>query len=470
MLIPFQDMLNRYYNPAKAQGFAKVLLALLLSIAFSAQGIAQPDTAQTDIQNASAPTVAVDSNTVASGGTADVPAQEGGIPSSAEAIAAGESLFENNCTQCHAINEVVVGPALGGVHERRPVEWLIKFIKNSQQVIQSGDQYAVNLYNQYNKTQMPAFNFKDDQILSIVAYIKDQTGKAPATAVAGGGGDGQVVQVSQDLPGYVYAIFAILGVVLLLVLAVLFLVIAVLRKHLGQKEGLSAADKEMIDGGVSFRQMVTSRPFLFLVIFLFTAVVFKNVIDGLYSIGVAQGYMPTQPIAYSHKLHAGTYQIDCNYCHTSVYKGKSANIPSANICMNCHNTIKTDSEEIAKIYDAIGWDKENKEYIEGYEQKPIEWKRIHNLPDLVYFNHSQHTNVGGIECQTCHGPIQEMEVVYQYSSLTMGWCINCHRETEVKTANNGYYDKLVELHEASKAVGNMKVEDIGGLECARCHY
>jgi hypothetical protein len=203
---------------------------------------------------------------------------------------------------------------------------------------------------------------------------------------------------------------------------------------------------------------------------LFTAVVFKNVIDGLYSVGVAQGYMPTQPIAYSHKLHAGTYQINCNYCHTSVYKGKSANIPSANICMNCHNAIKTESPEIAKIYEAIGWDPESRSYIEGYEQKPIEWVRIHNLPDLAYFNHSQHTNVGGIDCQTCHGPIQEMEVVYQYSTLTMGWCINCHRETEVNTADNAYYDKLVELHEESKAVGNLKVEDIGGLECSRCHY
>ena len=130
--------------------------------------------------------------------------------------------------------------------------------------------------------------------------------------------------------------------------------------------------------------------------------------------------------------------------------------------MNCHSSIVkvTDatelSTEIQKIYDA----RDN--------NQPIEWVRVHNLPDLAYFNHAQHFNVGGIECQTCHGPIEEMEVVSQFSNLTMGWCIDCHRTTEIKK-DNGYYDKLVELHEsASKDM--LVVEDIGGLECAKCHY
>src|SRR4029079_1665939 len=102
--------------------------------------------------------------------------------------------------------------------------------------------------------------------------------------------------------------------------------------------------------------------------------------------------------------------------------------------------------------------------------KPIEWVRIHNLPDLAYFNHSQHVNVAGVECQTCHGPIQEMEVVRQYSLLTMGWCIDCHRKTNVSNEGNAYYDKLMQVHEAQKGKGSMKVEDIGGLECSKCHY
>ncbi len=393
-----------------------------------------------------------------------LPSDPGGIPDSPEAVAAGTALFKNNCQQCHAIEEVVVGPALQNVHQRRDIAWLQAFIRNSQKVIQSGDPYAVNLYNQYNKTQMPAFNFKDDEILSILAYIKAESDGAPG---AGGGvaspdTEGKALEGAEGegaaTPGYITAILVVLGVVLLLVLIVLALVLAVLRRYLNQRTDLDASDREIIDRSISAKGIVTSKPFLFLLIFLFTAVAFKSLIDGLYSIGIQQGYMPTQPIAYSHKLHAGTYQIDCNYCHTGAYKAKSANIPSVNICMNCHNTIKKDSPEIQKLYAAL----EN--------NQPIEWVRIHNLPDLAYFNHSQHTSVGGVACQTCHGPIQEMEVVYQYSKLTMGWCINCHRETEVRTEGNAYYDKLIQLHEVSNAQGTMKVEDIGGIECSKCHY
>ncbi|HCB46042.1 MAG TPA: cytochrome C, partial [Algoriphagus sp.] len=170
----------------------------------------------------------------------------------------------------------------------------------------------------------------------------------------------------------------------------------------------------------------------------------------------------TQPIAYSHALHAGQLEIACQYCHTGVEIGKSANIPSPNICMNCHTHVQNVqgkegiSPEIQKIYNAVD------------NNKPIEWVRVHNLPDLAYFNHSQHVKVGGIECQTCHGPIEEMEVVYQHSSLTMGWCIDCHRQTEIASAGNEYYDKLVQLHSDSKDA--LKVKDIGGLECAKCHY
>jgi hypothetical protein len=175
-------------------------------------------------------------------------------------------------------------------------------------------------------------------------------------------------------------------------------------------------------------------------------------------VGIQQGYQPTQPIAFSHALHAGQYEINCNYCHTSVYKSKNANIPSANICMNCHSQIKKESPEIQKIYRAI----EN--------NKPIEWVRIHNLPDLAYFNHSQHTQVGKIECQTCHGPIQTMDVVYQYSPLTMGWCINCHRETPLNTEGNKYYDNLVKLHDQANKGAAFTVSSNGGTECSKCHY
>ena len=197
---------------------------------------------------------------------------------------------------------------------------------------------------------------------------------------------------------------------------------------------------------------------------------------GMEEVGVQQGYAPTQPINFSHKIHAGQYEIDCKYCHSTADKSKSASIPSLNTCMNCHKYVKAaekydgnTSPEIQKIYNAIGFDGDNMEYMEGYEQKPIEWVRIHNLPDLAYFNHSQHVVVGKVECQTCHGPIEEMEKVEQYSTLQMGWCIDCHRERGIDVENNEYYE---EAHKNMLAEGKdyLTVAENGGLECSKCHY
>jgi hypothetical protein len=201
-------------------------------------------------------------------------------------------------------------------------------------------------------------------------------------------------------------------------------------------------------------------------------------------LGVTTDYQPVQPIAFSHKIHAGDNKIDCNYCHSSARHSKHSGIPSTNVCMNCHKYIDGSeiknpdgqlkyngerSPEIAKIYASIGWDPDAVAYKENYTQTPVKWIRIHNLPDLAYFNHAQHVTAGQVECQTCHGPVQEMEEVYQYSPLTMGWCIDCHRTTEVKTAN-GYYEghkeKIAEHYHTDK----ITVDKIGGLECGKCHY
>jgi hypothetical protein len=129
-----------------------------------------------------------------------------------------------------------------------------------------------------------------------------------------------------------------------------------------------------------------------------------------------QGYAPEQPIPFSHKLHAGQYKMACQYCHSSVEKSKHASVPSVNVCMNCHTVVKTDSPHIQKIHQA--WK----------SGKPIEWVRVHELPDHAVFSHKRHVGVG-LACQTCHGPVQEMEKVYQASALTMGWCMECHRGT-----------------------------------------
>ncbi|MBC6399847.1 MAG: c-type cytochrome [Ekhidna sp.] len=388
------------------------------------------------------------------------------IPTDQEVIAAGEATYKANCTQCHQIWEVRLGPALNNVYERRSIEWLQSWIKNSQAMIASGDEQAVALWEEYQPTVMPAYPFTDEQVMELIAYIKSETDAGPPVeevAVAStrveGGGD----SVSST---YLMAIIIILIVILLVALVALGVAIKTLTKYLKEKD-LDEEAEDIVNQGFTLSGLVKSNSFLGLVVFVVTIMVLKTLIDGAFTIGVQQGYQPTQPIAFSHELHAGQYEIDCQYCHTGVRKSKSANIPSPNICMNCHTQIKTESEEIQKIYAAIDYDPSTKTY--GTDTKPIEWIRVHNLPDLAYFNHAQHVNVAEIECQTCHGPIEEMEVVYQYSTLTMGWCINCHRETAVNAKDNAYYNKLVKFH-SEQSRKPMRVEDIGGLECSKCHY
>ncbi len=371
----------------------------------------------------------------------------------------GENLFKGNCTVCHAINEVVIGPALRDVHERRSDEWIYAFIKNSQRVIKSGDEYAVNLYNEYNKTLMTSFDFSDEELNSILTYIKNESSKE-VQVIAEVSGDKELDSGESNVSSDNFYFSLGLNILLLLVIIfVLFRFTNLSKKYVLLKEGniLDEDDKDIVESKFNLKEFFRSNRFVGITSFLFIGIFVKSCIDGLYTVGVQQNYQPTQPIAFSHKIHAGQYEIDCNYCHTGVNISKSANIPSVNICMNCHNAINTDKPEIQKILTAYE------------ENKPIEWIRVHNLPDLAYFNHAQHVAVGGLECTTCHGPIEEMDVVYQYSELTMGWCINCHRETEVSSKGNDYYNKLVELHKSSSKKP-MKVEDIGGLECSKCHY
>mgnify|MGYP003303090861 FL=1 len=378
-------------------------------------------------------------------------------------VNSGESLFKGNCTVCHAINEVVIGPALRDVHERQSEEWIYAFIKNSQKVIKSGDEYAVDLYNQYNQTLMTSFDFSDDELNAILTYIKSESVKEVQVAVvdiAVEGGEVSSSSISSD------NFYLSLGLNIVLLLVLIFILLrftnlskkyVILKDNQNKGKLLDDDDKEIVDSGFKINEFIKSNKVVGIASFVFIAVFVKSCIDGLYTIGIQQNYQPTQPIAFSHKIHAGQYEIDCNYCHTGVNISKSANIPAVNICMNCHGVINTDKPEIQKILTAYE------------ENRPIEWVRVHNLPDLAYFNHSQHVAVGGIECNTCHGPIEEMDVVYQYSELTMGWCINCHRESEINSKGNDYYDKLVELHKSSSKEP-LKVEDIGGLECSKCHY
>lgn len=393
--------------------------------------------------------------------TAAASTDDGGVAKpSDEVYAKGQTLWQQNCTSCHNLTaEKKVGPGMKGLFERRDRAWLKPWIVNSQAVIASGDDYANKLYNEYNQTVMTSFAFKDDELdalLDFIAYESEQEAVVVADGTETVAGEPQEGGVSSN---YFNLLLGVLVFVLILILAVLFLMVTILNRFLNQKEDLDEADKEIVNQRFNPFSIFQSRAFLGGVALIFVLVVAKTGLDGLIGVGIQQGYAPTQPIAFSHKLHAGMYEIDCGYCHTGVYKGKSATIPSANICMNCHNQVKVGSPEIQKIYKAIEND------------KPIEWIRIHNLPDLAYFNHSQHTNVAGLECVNCHGEVEKMEVVAQRAPLTMGWCINCHRQSAVDHAEgNEYYDRLLEYHEETKGKAPMTVEQIGGLECSKCHY
>ncbi|MCU0448809.1 MAG: c-type cytochrome [Bernardetiaceae bacterium] len=398
------------------------------------------------------------------GGAAPAPAQgapAGGLSTDEAVIASGKEIFDANCKQCHAVNEKVVGPALAKVYDRRDLKWLINFIKYPQKVIESGDPYAVALYKEYNQF-MPNHDFlKDDQIVAILSWVKKETDNPTITAgPAGGGGTGGASAEDSNTgggSGVLTAVVVVLAGLLVVVLAVLALLSSVLVKYLQKEKNFSEEDREVLEQKVNWGKVFGSQAFLGIVSFIFLALVGKVTTESLIGVGIQQGYAPTQPIPFSHKLHAGQYEIDCKYCHTGVERAKSANIPSANICMNCHNAIKTTSPDIQKIYAALEKD------------EPIQWVRVHNLPDLAYFNHQQHVKVGGLECENCHGNIKEMEVVQQASLLTMGWCIDCHRKTDVNAKGNAYYDNLVQLHNSSSKQP-LKVEDIGGLECSKCHY
>ena len=378
-----------------------------------------------------------------------------------EAIAAGKTVFNANCKTCHKLDQKYIGPALRGATDRNSAAWVKTWIKNSQAVIASGDAYAVALYKEYNNSIMPSYAFlSDTELDGVLAYIEYGDKVDPAAAAAPGAP--AATAAGSGIPNeYLSIIVGVLVFILLLILIVLGLIVTVLTKYINQQD-LPEEDKEFVSQKTNYSKIFKSDAVIILVTTLVIAFTAKTAIDGLYSIGVQQGYAPAQPIAFSHALHAGQYEIACQYCHTGVEIGKSANIPSANICMNCHTHIQNVggkegiSPEIQKIYNAVD------------NNQPIEWVRVHNLPDLAYFNHAQHVAVGGVECQTCHGPIQEMEVVGQHSTLTMGWCIDCHRQTEIATEGNVYYDKLVQLHSTSKDA--LKVKDIGGLECAKCHY
>jgi cytochrome c2 len=396
----------------------------------------------------------------------------------------GASLFKANCASCHKPDKDYTGPALQGWKDRQPDGWIYKWVANPSGVIASGDKYATDLYAKWKGNgMMTAFaNLKKDEVDAIMKYV-DEWKPEVIVDKSGQPKDGSD---SNTL------LFGILTLVLALIAFVLLQVNSNLRKLSDEKEGVHRGEPV---------PAYKNKTYLMAGILLLFAVGGYYTINGAVGLGRMKNYQPEQPIYYSHQVHAGTNQISCLYCHGGAQDSKHANIPSVNVCMNCHKGIdkyegpdKLEKEdgtavngtaEIQKLYAYAGWNPATKSYNpdkngDGQPDgaKEIEWVRVHNLPDHVYFNHSQHVKVGKQQCQTCHGNIQEMPEVYQFTDLSMGWCINCHRESKVDFYNkadstgNKFYSIYDKFHKDLKEgkMDSVTVEKIGGTECQKCHY
>jgi len=438
----------------------------------------------------------------------------------------GKTLFRDNCAQCHNrdMKSTLTGPALGPAEEHwaeYPREELYAWIRNSQALIAEGHPRAVEIWNEYKPTVMNSFpNLTDEEIEAVLAYVQQEYTKVPVAANALPGAPGDQGDDSSN---------TLLYVILLIVLGALAMVLSRVIANLNQitqvQEGKVATEPRTV------LQMLTSRGVVSFVIFALVVLGGYTTVNNAIGFGRQQGYAPEQPIKFSHATHAGLQGIDCQYCHDGARRSKHSIIPAANTCMNCHRAITVGSQygtaEISKIFASIGFNPNNNTYIADYEamsedsiraiyekwiidqyklksgeqtldfrgemavkeqwegirtsltnpqkpniQGPIEWTRIHHLPDHVYFSHQQHVTVGKLACQQCHGKVEEMEVLSQYAPLSMGWCINCHRETNVQFEGNPYYDSYKKYHDeiAAGKRQNVTVEDIGGLECQKCHY
>lgn len=390
----------------------------------------------------------------------------------------GKALFNSNCASCHNPIKESTGPALQGTDQHpHGKEWVYKWVKNPSAVLASGDAHAKELVDKYKVVMTPFPALTNEEIDAIFTYVNDF--KAP-TAVAEGPATATPAGGKSDSSSWLYTVITLL---LLALVIILWRANSGLKRVANEKEGIPNSKEIPL-----YRNKVVIAITVIL-LFIFCG---YWLVDGAVELGRQQNYQPEQPIFYSHKVHAGVNQINCLYCHAGAEKSRQAMIPSANVCMNCHKQIneytgteelitaegeKVDgTAEIQKLYKYAGWDPAKKDYIRDANgniiSRPIAWTKIHNLPDHVYFNHSQHVKVGQVQCQQCHGNVQDMDEVHQASTLSMGWCINCHRQTQVQFANNNYYSIFEKYHEeikSGKRTG-VTVEDIGGVECQKCHY
>jgi mono/diheme cytochrome c family protein len=447
----------------------------------------------------------------------------------------GKEIFDKNCVICHKLSEEkLVGPGLKGVTEKRDKAWLIKFIRGSQEMVKAGDKTAVEVFNANSKIPMPDHKFlsEDDvsQVIEYIANYKPEAAKAVTVDITKKDGfkDDEIKRGERLFLGLIpfekgttvncaschatvltdslnfnpsvadlaHAWLEPNGTNLYQVMAS-----PTSQKMTEAHKGIQLSDKELYDISAYFTEVAKEgmdiektfpyRFLLFLTLGLLMALAladllfFKRVkykvihililLGGLtthvtlaiqegINLGRTQNYAPDQPIKFSHKVHAGQNKTDCEYCHSIASYSKSAGMPSPDLCMNCHKVVtqgaRSGKFEINKIQRAIA------------SGKSIPWVRIHQLPDHAFFSHAQHVSAGKVKCQECHGKVEEMDLVYQAADLSMGWCVNCHRRTEVQFTNNKYYESFRKLQDEVKSGKSKKitVDQVGGLDCSKCHY
>ncbi|THU41803.1 c-type cytochrome [Niastella caeni] len=397
----------------------------------------------------------------------------------------GKAIFQDNCASCHNVFKDGTGPALGGLTTRGP--WtdrkkLYDWVHNPAGFMKT-DPYTQGLKQKFSGNMMSPFpTMSEKEIDAVVDYVEKTFKAGPPTAGGGaqpGAGGAQVIDEKDNS-----IMYGVLTLILAVVALVMLQVNSNLRKLADDKDGIPSHEPIPFYRNKSYITLLT------LILFVVGG---YYIVKGAIGLGRSTNYQPEQPIYYSHKVHAGANQINCLYCHGGAMEGKHANIPSVNVCMNCHMTINeytgsagklfredgteiNGTAEIQKIYAAAGWDPSKRQYTG--KGKEIEWTKIHNLPDHVFFSHAQHVNAGKVQCQTCHGEIQKMDEVKQFADLSMGWCINCHRTTKVNFGDksgeegNKFYSIYQKYHDEIKAGvrDSVTVNDIGGLECQKCHY
>lgn len=394
----------------------------------------------------------------------------------------GKALFSNNCASCHSVTKALTGPPLGGVLQKDPyngdIKKIINWVHNTDKLT-SSDPYYKNLKAQFGGTQMTSFPaLPDKDIEAIITYTEKAFADAQKPQLPTEGGN------APETGNKNWIIFGIISLIMAIIALILMQVNSNLKKLSDDNEGIVRPDP------VPFYKNKVYIAFITIILFVLAGFYITKAAIGL---GRQKSYEPRQPIYYSHRVHAGINQISCLYCHGNAWESRHAAVPSVNVCMNCHKAIQSYDKgpklydeageeingtmEIQKLYKYAGFDPANAARWSPSMAKPVEWVKIHSLPDYVFFSHAQHVHAGKVQCQTCHGPITEMDEVKQFSELSMGWCVNCHRETKVNfnyndSTGNKFYSIYEKFHNDLKSgrMDSITVRDIGGIECQKCHY